>query len=109
VGQPFGNQHRVCVLEVKESEDLLAKLKSNGDMPLPVTVRGLLFSLQPGTDVYLVASRCGVLVHSSDQAMAQSASMREAVETLVEEELGRLNPDTVKELLQRVPKGADVT
>jgi hypothetical protein len=35
--------------------------------------------------------------------------MREAVERLVEEELGRLNPETVKELLQRLPKGADVT
>jgi len=60
VGQPFGNQHRMCLLDAQESEDLLAKLRSNGDMPLPVTVRGLLFSLQPGTDVYVVASRGGV-------------------------------------------------
>jgi hypothetical protein len=108
VGQPFGNQHRVCLLDVQESESLLARLKANNNMPLPVTVRGLLFSLRPGTDVHIVASRGGVLVHSSDQVMTQSASMREAVERLVEEELGRLNPETVKELLRRLPKGADV-
>jgi len=108
LGQPFGNQHRVCLLDSTDSRNLLNKLQSNEQVPLPVTLRGILFSLQPGTDVHLVASRGGVLVHASDQAMTESASMREAVDRLVEEEIGRLNPDTVRDLLRRIPKGADV-
>jgi hypothetical protein len=107
LGQPFGNQHRVCLLDLQEAEELQARLRSNGDMPVPATVRGLLFSLQPGTDVYLVASHGGIVVHDSDEAMAESASMREAVERLVKEELERLNPDTVKELLRNAPKQND--
>lgn len=101
LGQPFGNQHRVCVLDEAEAEDLRKRIQTNGNLPIPVTVRGVLFSLQPGTDVYLVASHGGVQSHASDQAMAEAVDMRQAVETLVIEELKRLNPTTVKTFLKR--------
>ncbi len=99
LGQPFGNQHRVCVLDELEAEELRSKIQANGNIPIPVTVRGILFSLQPGTDVYLVASHGGIQPHASDQAMSETAEMRQAVEKLVLEELERLNPTTVRKLL----------
>jgi len=99
VGQPFGNQHRVCILDERQAEELRIKIQMNGNIPIPVTVRGILFSLQPGTDVYLVASHEGVQRHDSDQAMSETAEMRQAVEKLVIEELKRLNPLTVRKVL----------
>jgi len=90
VGQPFANQHRVCVLGEEEGAHLKEELDANGGNPFPATVRGILFSLQPGVDVYLVAVKNGIRHHASDGQLAEFVATRQAVERMVLEELARI-------------------
>ena len=78
----------------------MQEIKRNG-RPIPVRVRGILFSLSPGEDVQLVATQGGVQRHDSDEDMNESLSLRQAVEQLVLVEL----EDKGNEALKRVLSG----
>jgi len=89
-GQPFGNQHRVCIIHDDEAEILMEKLRANGGQPVPVTLRGILFSMVPGREVHLVATRGGVICHPSADALARTIELRRTITDYVSHELRRL-------------------
>jgi hypothetical protein len=92
VGQPFGNQHRVCIFHEDEAEELRMHIQANNGIPVPVSLTAVLFSFVPGSEVYLVAARNGIQYHRSDDDLVRAVELRQAVVRLMEEEVA----ETVK-------------